>query len=72
MIDDERAIGLSKKFAEADGARGRVTSIEVARPLFKLIVLNRRALREIPTHLGDAFALAHELDFSESKLLALG
>src|SRR5438552_3758261 len=72
MIDDQRTIGLSEKFAEADGARRRVTSREVAWPLFKRIVLNRSALREVAAHLGDAFALAHELDFGEAKLLALG
>jgi hypothetical protein len=72
MVNDERAIGLGEKFAETDGARGRVTSVEVARALFKLIVLNRGPLREVAAHLGDAFALAHEVDFGEAKLLALG
>ena len=53
-------------------AHGRVTSVEVARALFKPIVLNRSALREMAAQLGDAFALAHELDFGQAKLLALG
>ena len=58
--------------AETDSAHGRVTSVEVARALFKLIVLKRSALREMAAQLGDAFALAHELDFGQAKLLALG
>ena len=72
VIDDERAIGLGEEFAETDGAHRRVTGVKVARTLFKLIVLNRSALREMAAQLGDAFALAHELDFGEAKLLALG
>ena len=72
VIDDERAIALGEEFAERGGAHGRVTSVEVARTLFKLIVLNRSTRREMAAQLGDAFALAHELDFGEAKLLALG
>ena len=65
-------IGLAEKFAETDGAHGRITGVEVARALFKLIVLNRSALREIAAQFGDAFALTHELNLSEAKLLTLG
>jgi hypothetical protein len=72
VIDDKRAIGISEEFAEADGASGCVTSTEVARAFFKLIVLNRSALRKVAAQLGDAFSVAHEVDFGEAKLLALG
>jgi len=71
VIDDERAIGLGEEFAEADGAHGRITSVEVTWTLFKLIVLNR-STRKIAVKLSDAFALTHELDFGKAKLLALG
>jgi hypothetical protein len=71
VIDDEGAIGLGEEFAEADGVQGRVTSVEIARAFFKLIILNSGALRKMAAQLGDAFALAHELDFGEAKLLAL-
>ena len=67
VIDDERAIGLGEEFAEADGARGRILGVQVARTLFKLIVLNRSALREMAAQLGHAFPLAHELDFGKAK-----
>ncbi len=72
VIDDERAIGLGEEFAEPDDAHGCITSIEVARSLFKRIVLDRSALREMATQLSDAFALAHQLDFGKAKRLALG
>ena len=72
VIDDERAIGLGEEFAETDGAHRRITSVEVAWTLLKFIVLNRSALRKIAAQLSDAFALAHEFDFGEAKLLALG
>jgi hypothetical protein len=72
VIDDQRPIGIGEKLAEADGAHGSITSVEVARPLFKLIILDRSALREMASQLSDPFALAHELDFGEAKLLALG
>ena len=72
VIDDQRAIGLGEEFAEADGAHGRIPGVEVTRTLFKLIVLNRSALRKIAAQLSDAFALTHELDFGKAKLLALG
>jgi hypothetical protein len=48
------------------------TGREVARALFEGIVLNRGALREMAAHFRDAFALAHQLNFGQSKLLALG
>ena len=35
MIDDERAAGLGEKFAETDCTRGRVTSVQIARPFFE-------------------------------------
>jgi hypothetical protein len=72
VIDDERAVGLGEKYAEMCGAHGRVTGVEVAGALLKRIVLNWSALGKIAAQLGDAFALAHELDFGEAKLLALG
>src|SRR6185369_1118526 len=72
VIDDERAIGFGEEFAKTRGAHGRITSAEVAWALVKRIVLNRSALWEMPAQVGDAFALAHELDFGEAKLLALG
>jgi hypothetical protein len=50
----------------------RVTSVEVARALFQYVVLNGSALRKMAAHLGDSFTLAHQLDFGEAKLLALG
>jgi hypothetical protein len=43
VIDNERAIGLGEEFAQSEGAHWRITSIEVARTLLKLIVLNRSA-----------------------------
>src|SRR5256885_382863 len=72
VIDDERAIRLGEKFAKTDGAHGRVTNVEVARALFKLIVLNRSALREMAAQLSHPFALAHELDLRLPKFLAVG
>jgi len=72
VIDDERAIGLGEQFAKMCGAQGRVTGTKVARALFKRIVQNRSALGKMAAQLGDAFALAHQFDFGESKLLALG
>jgi hypothetical protein len=72
VIDDERAIGLGEEFAETRGAHGRIASAELAGALFKRIVLNRSALWEMAAQIGDAFTLAHELDFGEAKLLALG
>jgi hypothetical protein len=72
VIDDERAIGLGEEFAEPGGAHRRIASIEVARPLFKLIVLDSSALREMATQLSYTFALAHQLDFGKAKFLALG
>jgi hypothetical protein len=45
VIDDEGAIGPGEEFAEAHGVLGRVTSVEIARAFFKLIILNRSALR---------------------------
>jgi hypothetical protein len=38
-------------------------ALSLAQALFKLIVLNRSALRQMATRFGNAFALAHELDF---------
>ncbi len=72
VIDDERAIRFREEFAKADGAYGRVTTVVVARALFKLIVRNRSALREMAAQLSHPFALAHELDLRQSKFLALG
>jgi hypothetical protein len=72
VIDDERAIALGEEFAEMCGARECVTGVKVARAFLKRIVLNRSALRKMAAQLGDAFALAHELDFGEAKLLPLG
>ncbi len=72
VIDHQRAIGPGEEFAEAHGAHGPITGGEVARALLKLVVLNGRALRQMAAQLGHAFALAHQLDFSEAKLLALG
>src|SRR4029077_5970769 len=71
VIDDERTIGLGEKFAKADGARRSVASLEVARALFKWIILNLSALREMAAQLRDAFAVAHKFNFGQSKLLAL-
>jgi hypothetical protein len=71
VIDDEGAIGFGEEFAEADGVQGRVTNVEIARAFFKLIILNRSALRKMAAQLSDAFALAHQLDFGEAKLHAL-
>jgi hypothetical protein len=51
VIDDKRTIGLREKFAETDGARRCVASVKVARAFFKLVILNRRALREMATQL---------------------
>jgi hypothetical protein len=72
VINDERAIGIGEEFTEAHGAHGRITCIEVARALFKLVVLKRGALRKMAAQLGDAFLLMHQLDFGKAKLLALG
>jgi hypothetical protein len=72
VIDDERVLGLGEKFAETCGADWRVTCAEVAWAFLKSIVLHRAALGEMAAQLGDAFALAHELDFRKAKLLALG
>jgi hypothetical protein len=73
VIDDERAIGLGKEFAKADGAHRRIiTIVEVRWTLFKLIVMNKGTFRETAAQLSDAFALTHELDFGKAKLLALG
>src|SRR6516225_4200193 len=58
VIDDERAIGPGEEFAEAYGARRRITGVEVARTLFKLIVLNSSTLRKIAAQLSHMFALA--------------
>src|ERR1700738_3419649 len=71
VIDDEGAIRFRKEFAETDGVQGRVTNVEIARAFFKLIILNRSALRKMAAQLSDTFALAHELDFGETKFLAL-
>jgi len=72
VIDDQRAIGLSEEFTEMRGARGCVTSADIAWALFELIILNRSALWEMAAQVGDALALAHEFDFGEAELLALG
>jgi hypothetical protein len=72
VIDDERPIGLGEEFAETDGAHGLVTGVKIARTFFKMIILNRSALREMSAQLGHAFTLAHQLDFGEAKLLAPG
>ena len=77
VIDDERAIGLREEFAEMCGAhRNNVLGLlgrpEVARALCKRIVLDRSALGKMAPQLGDAFTLAHEFDFGETKLLASG
>ena len=72
MIDYERAIRLREEFAKTDGANGRVNTVEVTRALFKLIVLNKSALREMATQLSHPFALAHEFNLREPKFLALG
>src|SRR4030095_5485622 len=72
VIDDERAIGPGEEFAEMCGAHGRVTRAQVARALFKRIVLDCSSLGEVAAQFGHAFALAHELDFRKAKLLALG
>src|SRR6202044_1832037 len=47
VIDDEGAIGIGEKFAEADDVQGSVTYVEIARDFFKLIILNRSALRKM-------------------------
>src|SRR5207302_2737797 len=72
VIDHKRAIGPGEEFAQADGARRPVTSVEVTWALFKLIVLDRSTFRKIAAEPSDAFALTHELDFGKAKLLALG
>src|SRR5579859_2143796 len=72
VIDYERTIGPGEEIAEADGARRRITSVEVTWTLFKLIVLNRSTFRKIATQLSDAFTLTHELDFGKTKLFSLG
>ena len=64
-------LALGEEFAEADGAHRRITSVEVTWALFKFIVLYRSTFGKIAAQLGDAFALAHELDFGKAKLLAL-
>jgi hypothetical protein len=66
VIDDERTIGLREKLAEADGARRCVANVKVPRTFFKLVILNRRALREMAAQLRDAFALAHKLNSRDS------
>ena len=71
VIDDEGAIGFGEKFAETNGAQRCVTSGEIARTFFKLIILNGSALGKMAAQFSDAFALAHELDFGKAKLLAL-
>ena len=72
VIDDERAIGPGEELAEADGAHRRVSSVEVARTLFKLIVLDGRTFGKITAQFSDTLALTHQLDFGKTKLLALG
>jgi hypothetical protein len=72
MIDDERAIGLGEELGEADRACGCVPDVEVARAFLELVILNGSALREMAAQLGDAFALTHEFDFGEAKLLPFG
>src|SRR5438876_10101469 len=67
VIDDERAIGLGEEFVEADGAHWHITSVEVTWTLFKLIVLNRSALREMAAQLSHPFALADEIARREPK-----
>jgi hypothetical protein len=52
--------------------RGGITSIEVAWTFFKFIILKRGTLGQMAAQLGDAFTLAHKLDFGKAKLLALG
>jgi hypothetical protein len=71
VINDERAIWLAEKLTKTDGSHRRVTTVQIARPFFKLIVLNGSALGEMSAQLSKAFALAHKLDFGEAKLLAL-
>jgi hypothetical protein len=65
-------MGLGEKFAETGGADWRVTCAEVAWAFLKGIVLHRGTFGEMAAQLGDAFALAHELDFRKAELLALG
>ena len=70
VVDDERAIGLSEEFAQADRAHRRITSIKVTRTFFKVVVLNGSTFRKLAAQLSDAFALTHELDFGKTKLFA--
>jgi hypothetical protein len=72
VIDDQGAIGRREEFAEADVAHRRVTGIEVARALFEPIILNSSTLRKIAAKFCYAFALAHELDLAQAKLLTFG
>src|SRR5215469_2877735 len=71
VIDDERAIGFSEEFTETDCVHGHVTSVEVVRALFKLIVVNESSRGKMAAEFGDAFALSDELNFCEAKLLTL-
>ena len=72
VINDERAIQLGEEFAQTDGPHRRITTVEVAGALFKRIVLSRSALRKMAAQPSDTFPLAHEFDFREAKLFALG
>jgi hypothetical protein len=72
VIDNERAIRFGEEIAQTDGVRRRIASLKVARALFKLIILNHSTFRKIATHLSDAFAVTHQLDFGEAQLFALG
>jgi hypothetical protein len=47
VIDDDRAIGLGEELAKAEAAQRRITSVEVTRTLFKVIVRNRITFRKI-------------------------
>src|SRR5262249_6119240 len=68
----ERAVGLREELAEADGASWRVAGVQIARAFLECIVLDGSAWRKMTSKFGDAFALAHQLDFSKAKLFALG
>ena len=46
VVDDERAIGLSEEFAQADDAHMRITSIKVTRTFFKIGSPEWRHLQE--------------------------
>lgn len=50
VVDCERAIGLCE-FAQEDRAHRRITSIEVTRTFFKLVVLNSSNLRKLAAQL---------------------